>query len=153
MKILVALDFSDITKNILDHASKLALSMQADTILMHVAEPNPDQIAYDYDPAATYAIEPTEIRKNIAQRFHQEHQSLQQYAEQLRQQGIDCKALMIQGPTIEVLLNEADKLGADFIVIGSHGKGMISQILLGSTSTELVKKSTLPVYLVPGHQS
>ena len=149
MKFLVALDFSDITQSMLENAAKLATAMQAETILIHVAEPNPDQIAYDYDPTATYAIEPSEIRKNIAQRFHQEHQTLQQYADRLRQQGIDCKALMIQGPTVDVLLTEAQKLSVDFIMAGSHGKGVISQILLGSTSKDLIKKSTLPVYIVP----
>lgn len=149
MKVLVAVDFSDITQKLLNNAAKLADAMQAEIILMHVAEPHPDQIAFDYDPAATYAIEPTEIRKNIAQRFHHEHQTLQQHADSLREQGINCKALMIQGPTIEVLLNEAEKLHVDFVMVGSHGKGVISKILLGSTSTELVKKSTLPVYIVP----
>lgn len=153
MKILVAVDFSDITQALLENTAKLGGAMQAEIILIHVAEPHPDQIAFDYDPAATYAIEPTEIRNNIAQRFHHEHQTLQKHAKSLRERGLNCKALMIQGPTIEVLLNEAEKLQVDFVMAGSHGKGVISQILLGSTSTELVKKSTLPVYIVPATEA
>lgn len=153
MKFIVALDFSDITPHVIKQSTTLAKSMNAEVILLHVAEPNPDHIAYDYDPAAITAIDPTEIRANIAQKFHKEHQTLQQYSEEFRQQGIQCKALMVQGHTVDMLLKEADKLAADFIVAGSHGKGMISQILLGSTSEALIKKTKVPVYLVPNESS
>lgn len=153
MKIIVALDFSDITDKVLNASKTLALAMDAELILIHVAEPNPDHIAYDYDPAAITAIDPSEIRDNIAKRFHQDHQTLQQKSDDFRTQGLHCKALMIQGPTVDMLLNEASKLNADFIVIGSHGKGFISQVLLGSISEELIKKSNIPVYLVPADKS
>lgn len=149
MKFIVALDFSDITSLVLQQSTTLARAMNAEIILVHVAEPNPDHIAYDYDPAAITAVDPAEIRANIAQKFHKEHQTLQQYSEDFRQQGIQCKALMVQGHTVEMLLKEADKLAVDFIVAGFHAKGMISQILLGSTSEALIKKTTVPVYLVP----
>ena len=153
MKFIVSLDFSDITPQVLEHSAALAGAMNAEVILLHVAEPNPDHIAYDYDPAAITAIDPAEIRANIAQKFHKEHKTLQQYSEDFRQQGIQCKALMVQGHTVDMLLKEVEKLGADFIVAGSHGKGMISKILLGSTSTELIKKTKVPVYLVPGDRT
>ena len=149
MKILVTIDFSDITEAVLQQTRKLAEAMDAEVVLMHIADPHPDQVAYDFDPAATYAIDPAEIRDTIAQKFHQQHQSLQQHAEQLRGQGVNCKALMIQGEVVSTVLEEADKLAADFIIAGSHGKGMISQMLLGSTSRELVVQSLVPVLLVP----
>ncbi len=59
---------------------------------------------------------------------------------------------MIQGPNVKMLLNEVDKLGVDFMIVGSHGKGVISQILLGSTSKDLIKKSPVPIYLVSNDQ-
>lgn len=149
MKILVAIDFSDITEKVLNQASDLAKSMQAEVCLLHVAEPNPDHIAYDYDPAALYAVDPSEIRDQIAQRFHKEHKTLQEYANDFRSQGLDCKALMVQGETVQMILNGIEKLSIDFIVVGSHGKGMISQVLLGSTSEALIKKTSVPVYLIP----
>jgi nucleotide-binding universal stress UspA family protein len=149
MKFIVAIDFSDITDKVLHQSSLLAKSMGAEVVLMHVAEPNPDHIAYDYDPAAISVIDPSEIRNSVAQRFHSDHQQLQKYSEDLRAQGINCKGLMVQGPTLETLLKEISKLKVDFIVVGSHAKGMISQILLGSTSEALIKKSSVPVYLVP----
>ncbi len=149
MRLLVAIDFSDITETVISHSAKLAKALQAELFLVHVAEPNPDHIAYDFDPASVYAIDPKEVRDSIAERFHKEHQTLQQYADRLREDDISCTALMVQGGTIDMLAHQAEKLEVDFIVAGTHGKGLISQVLLGSTSEELVRKSTLPVHLVP----
>jgi len=149
MNILVAIDFSDITEKVLEQTRVLVKKMPTEVVLIHVAEPNPDHITYDYDPAAMYAIDPSEIRNSIAQRFHQEHKALQGYAEDFRDEGLHCKALMVQGPTVEMLLKGVDKLKIDFIVAGSHGKGVLSQLLLGSTSEELIRKTSVPVYLVP----
>jgi len=153
MKFIVALDFSDITQKVLQHAKTMTTTLKTDVSFIHMAEPHPNQIAYDYDPASISAIDPAEIRDHIAQRFHQEHQTLQQYAEQFRNDGIPCTALMVQGKTVDLLLQEADRLAADFIIAGSHGKGMISQWLLGSTSEELLKRSIIPVYLVPADKT
>jgi nucleotide-binding universal stress UspA family protein len=47
-----------------------------------------------------------------------------------------------------MVLAEVDKLAVNFMVVGSHGKGMISQLLLGSISEELIKESPVPIYLV-----
>ncbi len=153
MKILVAIDFSDITEKVLLQSRSLAKVMTAEICLLHVAEPNPDHITYDYDPAAMYTIDPSEIRDQIAQRFHKEHKQLQKYAEDFRDNGFNCKALMVQGETIDMILKGIDKLSIDFIVVGSHGKGVISQILLGSTSKELIKKTPVPVYLIPADKT
>ena len=149
MNILVAIDFSDITDQVLHQSKILATAMSAQIHLVHVAEPNPDHFAYDYDPAALYAIDPSEIRDSIAKRFHEEHKKIQGFADELRDSGIETKALMVQGPTVEMLLKEAKQLKADFIIAGTHGKGLISQVLLGSTSEALIKNSSIPVHLVP----
>lgn len=149
MNLLVAIDFSDITEKVLTQARILAGALSAKVCLLHVAEPNPDHMAYDYDPSAIYAIDSAEIRTSIAQKFHHDHQSLQQYAENMRTAGIDCKALMVQGSTVDMLLKEVDKLSSDMIIMGTHGKSVISQVLLGSISEDLIRKSSIPILLIP----
>jgi hypothetical protein len=37
----------------------------------------------------------------------------------------------------------------DVVVVGSHGKGMLSRALLGSVSSELAAKSPVPVMIIP----
>ena len=152
MKLLTAIDFSDITPRLLQHTKVLAKALNAEIYLIHVAEPNPDHIAYDYDPAAVYSIDPAEVRDSIAKRFQHEHKTIQKYAEDLRSEDIRCTALMIQGEKVELLVKEANRLQVDFIIAGTHGKGLISQVLLGSTSEELIRESPVPVHLVPAEK-
>jgi nucleotide-binding universal stress UspA family protein len=153
MKIVAAIDFSDITPRLLEQTTTLSKALDAELYLIHVAEPNPDHIAYDYDPATVYTVDSTEVRSSIAERFHQEHKTLQEYAQNMRDQGINCTALMIQGVTVDLLLQEAERLEANFIIAGTHGKGLISQLLLGSISEQLIKQATIPIHLVPAKKA
>jgi nucleotide-binding universal stress UspA family protein len=60
---------------------------------------------------------------------------------------------MIQGPTVEVTLREADRLGAALIVVGSHGHGAVYDVLVGSYSAAIIRKSKLPVLVIPVRNS
>jgi len=58
-------------------------------------------------------------------------------------------ALLVQGPTTETILGEAEKLAADLIVVGSHGHGALARAIVGSTSRSLLGKAKVPVLVVP----
>jgi nucleotide-binding universal stress UspA family protein len=143
LTLLVAVDFSDASTAVLDRARTLALAMNAKTFLIHVAEPEPDFVGYDAGPQT--------VRDSVAKRFHEEHRALQNSAEEFRSDGIDAVALLVQGPTAQTLLAEAAKLKADLIVVGSHGKGAVKRLLVGSTSNGILHKTDLPVLVVPTH--
>jgi nucleotide-binding universal stress UspA family protein len=51
-------------------------------------------------------------------------------------------------PAIEVL-HAADRLDADLIVIGSHGKGRLKYTFLGSVAEKLTQKSQRPILVIP----
>jgi nucleotide-binding universal stress UspA family protein len=59
--------------------------------------------------------------------------------------------LLVKGATVEVILGEADRLGADLVVVGSHGHGAVHRFLVGSTADALVRQSEVPVLVVPVH--
>jgi nucleotide-binding universal stress UspA family protein len=50
----------------------------------------------------------------------------------------------------EEILNQADTLDADLIVMGTHGHGAMYNLLVGSATKGVLKHSTRPVLLVPG---
>ena len=56
---------------------------------------------------------------------------------------------VLEGYPAEVILKEADKLNCDVIVMGSHGKGIISQTFLGSVTKRVLRRSRKPVFIVP----
>ena len=142
-KLLVAVDFSGSSRRVIDYAKDLARVLAAKVWLLHVAEPDPEFVGYEVDPPV--------MRDTVARRFHKEHQELQLVSQELRSQGLECEAILVQGPTIETILHEVEKLSVDMVVIGSHGKGVLRHLLVGSTSEGVLKKSSIPVLVVPTH--
>jgi nucleotide-binding universal stress UspA family protein len=143
MKLLAALDLSTTTPAVLREARSWARRLSAELFLVHVAEPNPDFIGY--------APGPDTVRDAIARKFHREHQQLEAAAVELRKDGVNATALLLQGPTAETILKEADKLHVDAILMGTRGHGAIHDLIVGSTSKGVLHKSTRPVLLVPPH--
>ena len=108
---------------------------------MHIASPEPDFVGYDAGPEV--------VRGQVAEEFREQHRELQHYAETLRKQGVKVTALQIQGPTVESILDQADRLQADLIITGSHGKGALMEVLVGSVSQGVLRKANCPVLIVP----
>ncbi|MGI9590664.1 MAG: universal stress protein [Myxococcota bacterium] len=144
-KLLAALDFSDVTDRVVEEAAALAQAFGAELTLIHVAAPDPDFVGYEAGPDT--------VRETRAGELRGEHRRLQQIADGLRERGIPSKALLIQGPTIEKILDEATHVGASTIVIGSHGHGALRRVLLGSVSEGVVRGAACPVYVVPARTS
>ncbi len=141
MKLLVAIDFSDPTDLIMRVARRLAASLDASVWIVHAAEPEPDFVGYDAGPEV--------VRGQVAKELREEHRQLQDYADQLREHGVEAKAILAQGPTVEVLLELAEKQGSDLIVVGSHGRGMVAEMFMGSVSQGLIRDGKYPVTVVP----
>lgn len=144
MQILVVVDLSEISSYVVDEAVKFAKAAGADAWLLHVAEPEPEFVGTKVDTE--------EMRDVRAEAFHKEHRHLQQYAKQFEEAGLKTTALLIQGETVKAILNEAKRLSADIIVMGSHKKGALSRLLLGSTSEGVLHHSAIPVMIIPASE-
>ena len=140
--ILVAVDFSVVTEAVLAQALQFGRSFKASVHVIHVASPDPDFLGYETGPKT--------VRDQVARHWHEEHRKLQAYAEVLKQQGVQAQALLIQGVTVEKILEEVKNTQADLVILGSHRHGVIHDALLGSVSREVLKKAPCPVLIVPG---
>ena len=143
MKLLVAVDFSDASRIVIDYVKDLANALCGKIWLVHVAESDPEFVGY--------AVDSPEMRDAVARKFHREHRQIQQLSQELRSKGLDCEALLIQGPTVETILREIKKLSVDIVVLGSHGKGILRELLVGSTSNGVLHQSSVPVLVIPTH--
>jgi nucleotide-binding universal stress UspA family protein len=141
MNILAAVDFSAVTKDVLDALGRIGASMPAKVFLVHVAPPEPDFVGYSAGPDV--------VRSQVAIEHRARHQQLQRLAEDLRANEVETTALLLQGATVETLIAEAGKLEAGLIVLGSHGHGAVYDLLVGSVAEGVVRRSTVPVLLVP----
>lgn len=139
--ILVCLDLSDETNTIVATARELAECSGAAIRLIHVAAPDPDFVGFEAGPQTVRDQEATEI--------HEDHRLLQELQEQLAEELPEVSALLIQGPTIAKILEEAGRYEADLIVMGTHGAGALHHLLVGSVSEGVLKEAHVPVLLVP----
>ena len=141
MNILVAVDLSPGSESVVDTAGQLAKKMGAEVYVVHVAEPEPEFVGYDAGPEV--------VRTQVAEELHREHREVQALAQRLRDEGIEATALLIRGPTVDTALKEAKSLDAGIIVVGSHGHGAVYDVLVGSYSAGIIRRSELPVLVVP----
>lgn len=140
-RMLVPIDLSAGTERIVEQAAALAAALKAHMVMLHVAAPDPDFVGFDAGPDT--------VRAYMAEKYREEHRAVQAVADRFREQGIDATALVVQGPTVEMILQEAEKLQVDLIVLGSHGHGAMYHLLLGSVSDGVIRGTEVPVLVVP----
>lgn len=144
--LLVCVDLSDAGEAILATVRRLAADEGARVHLLHAAAPEPDFVGYDppggpYD-VATRSDELTEERDRLAEMIAA-----------LRADGIEAEAHLRQGPTVEVINHAASDVGADLIVVGSHGHGAMHHLLVGSTTEALIRHAIVPLVVVPANRT
>jgi nucleotide-binding universal stress UspA family protein len=139
--ILVAVDFGVDDQVLLGRASQLAEKFNAKIWVVHIAAPDPDFVGYE--PGPQY------IRDFRAEDLRTEHKALKAYAENLGKSGIEAEGLLIQGPTVATILEEATKLSIDLFVVGTHKHGFLHRLFNENTPIELAKKSNIPLLVIP----
>jgi nucleotide-binding universal stress UspA family protein len=144
MKILlVPLDFSAASANLLQTAASLAQSLGARLVVLHVLQPivpvgDPTMMP---DLAQITAMQKTAEQDARAQ--------LTRACEKVAAQGVAAEPELLNGPASSVILERARALPADLVIMGSHGHTALYDLLLGSTSHAVLKKAPCPVVIVP----
>lgn len=139
--ILVPVDFSSLEPAVTACAANLANRLRAKLVLLHVEAPEPDFVGYQAGPQS--------VRDSVARSIHGDAQTLHALRDRLRAQGREVDCLLIQGPTVEKIVEEAVRLKADYIVIGSHGHGNLFELVVGSVSDGVIRRAPCPVVVVP----
>ena len=139
--ILVTIDFDKKVEVLIDKAFELAKSFNSKIWLMHIAAPDPDFVGYD--------VGPQYIRDCRAEDLRKEHREIQKLASELMEKGVHAEGLLIQGATIEMIIDESKKLNIDLIIAGHHQYGFFYKAFVGSVSAQIIKKSKIPVLIVP----
>ena len=139
--ILVAIDLKGNDQVLIDKATSFAEKFNSKVWIIHIAAPDPDFVGF--------SVGPQYIRDSRASELKQEHRQLERFSEALEQQGIASEGLLVQGATIEMILEEAEKLKIDLIISGYQDHGFFYKALYGSVSNSLIKASKIPVLIVP----
>ena len=152
--ILAAIDLAVSSDQVFAAAREYAEAFSAKVYLVHVAEPGPEAAVMIPSSQEDLEFEPPEVnfaldRKAEADRLRAERQALQDLRKKLSEAGIDATALNIEGPIIDKLLLEIDRLGIDLVIIGSHAPSFLRDLFFGSTTKAVVREALCPVLVLP----
>ena len=152
--ILYATDLGLFAPYILQHALLLARTHRADLYVLHVVEPLglfAESVLQTYLDAASY----DDLRQRGLDSVMAliEQRVFDGFCDELQESGeesVPIRAVRVQlGDPPQVILQEAQDLAVDLIVIGSHSQSMPNGSALGRTCLRLLQQGRLPVYLVP----
>lgn len=163
MKIVVPVDFSESTPKVIANAVVFARKLDAEICLVHVTTPTTDKIRYsmgneDYAglgvPGIGYGsfVRYDVVRDQIAAELKSEHGELLALKKTIPE-TLKAHAILVQGEVVESILREVDEHGADMIIMGSHGHGMLHNVILGSISESVIRSSRHPVMIIPSKNS
>jgi nucleotide-binding universal stress UspA family protein len=144
--ILVAVDGSATANRGLKMAIDLAADQRAVLHVLHVVE----------NPALTPGLEggyfPPDYFDTLRERLRDNGLKVLARAERLAQEsGVQVKPLLAErsmGSVAQAILQAARKLGADVIVLGTHGRRGLQRLLMGSDAEAVLREARCPLLLV-----
>ncbi len=129
-RILVPIEGTETDTPVLEHIAKLAPLCGAEVTLLRVAH---------FHTRDERACEVEDAQGDV-----------ERAAETLRRRGVDVKTLILAGEPGEVIVQQAEELGADLIAMATHGHGWAKRLVLGSTAEHVRHHSAVPLLLVRG---
>jgi nucleotide-binding universal stress UspA family protein len=138
--ILVPLDLSDVTENVLLEARRLARAWHAEIHLLHVGR--------DGRKTGGMEFELVEHLNRIRAEHETEKSRLDEYARMLGHEGFRIRARFAVGNPCKAILEEARELDPAAIVIGMHGHGVLHDALKSSIRRSLLGEGAWPVVVV-----
>jgi nucleotide-binding universal stress UspA family protein len=144
-RFLVPVDFSAVTGQVIDDALGFARAFGGKVSLLHVVQP----------PAvatAEYALPVEVIQQAMNVTDKAARGKLAKFTVKFGDAGVACETDVLVGQPVAVILEQATKTGADYIVMGSHGHGKLYDFLVGSTASGVLKKARCGVIILPSER-
>ena len=146
-RILVPVDFSDCSLDALEYAVVVAQQAKASLMLLHVLEP----VSYGLDFTLGHVRTREQVRESWTKR-------LEELASSHQHSHVPVESQLRGGSPSDSILDSAQTLPCDLIVMGTHGRRGISHTISGSVAEAVLRKARCPVIAVrsakfgPGHR-
>ena len=146
--VVVPYDFSEHARAALHEAAKLSSRLGADLHLVHVVQSPMYLYSFAYAgeaAAVSPPIDMTEIREDALK-------SLREVASELDFGG-NVESHVLEGVNIaDAVRTTAEHLGADLIVMGTHGRTGLAHVFLGSVAERTLRTAPCPVLTVQARE-
>ena len=131
--IIVALDFSECSLAALRWVAPISKRWNSSVTAVHGI--GVSALSPDFEPAANFV---PMIDALTAQRE-------EQLAVQLEAAGVDGRVVISRSSPADAIIETAASVDADLIIMGTHGRGAVGRLLLGSVAQRVLRETTCPV--------
>lgn len=149
-KILIALDYSKNTMSVFEKGKELAQSLKAHVVLVHVLSDTTQYSYLNYSPILGFdeTSDMDVVQSNTVKDVRlAAEQFLERYKDQL--EGLEVTTVLQQGDFAEQIIKTGKDEGVDILVLGTRGRKGLDKLLIGSVAEKVLKKSEIPVFIVP----
>lgn len=141
-RVLYPTDFSDVSLKAVDYLKQLKDAGARHVTVLHVI----DQLSLlPPDPGLFGTVGAVPWYEDIQREATEE---CRQIVSRLTDLGLDATFMVEVGKPAEEILKRAKAEKASLIVIGSHSKGHVAEIFLGSVSEAVIRKADRPVLVI-----
>lgn len=139
--ILAPIDFSGVSEAVVHQAATLARALHGRVVLLTVIQP--PIITSEYAPMMENLAEITAAGEKAAAR------KMAEIEKRLQEDLIPAETVQVNGAPVAHIVEQAAKLAADYIVMGSHGHTAVYDLLVGSTTHGVLMRARCPLVIVP----
>jgi nucleotide-binding universal stress UspA family protein len=142
-KILYPTDFSDVSKKALEFINKLKGAGTKEVVILHVIDERELESALRHlESGLSYEEDLEKVMEKNAKKEVGEIEA------ELKKHGFNVKVRIERGIPFRDILRIEEEEDVSVTVIGSHGKSMVEEMLLGSVSEKVIRKSSRPVLVI-----
>jgi len=141
-KILYPTDFSDVSKKALNYIKQLKDAGTKEVVVFHVID---ERILNKIQHHSDVGINVKEFEKQMEKHAQEEISKIEG---ELKKSGLNVKTRIDKGVPFREILKAEQEEDISVVVIGSHGVSCIEEMLLGSCSEKVIRKSSKPVLVV-----
>lgn len=149
-KILIALDYDPTALNVAEQGHLLARTTRAEVNLLHVVSDPVYYSSVEYSPIMGFN-DYVGIDAFQLDNIHGLKQAAQHFLEKTKRHLNDetIRVIIGDGDIAESILKTAKNIEADVIVVGTHSRKWLENIIIGSVAEELLRQSQIPLFIIP----
>ncbi len=144
-KIIVPIDGSKVARKAAKYAVELAKQTGASLTVLSVIDKR-----FVVSQAVSAVASPTHLTESVEDYLKQEVKSNSEVIERLcKRNHVKFSSVVKSGHPVEEIVNEAKRIKADLVIMGSHGKSALRAAVLGSVTFGVAHKDTrIPLLIV-----
>ena len=149
-KVLIAMDYDPTAQKVAEEGYALAKTMGAEVILVHVIADPVNYTSPGHITIMGFAGYPDTKGLQVDSDDALKKASIQ-YLEKVKHHlGDDTiQTLVEEGDLAEAILKTAKKLHVDIIVMGTHSRKWLENILIGSATEKVLSLTSIPLFIIP----